>query len=147
MTHFTSQHYFKSTPEGAPPPALSYYHAIWEGFDYNETPLAPHGAHILVHENTKQQSMWDDNCVEAWYVGPEIRGHYRCYRCYITSTWGERIYDTVQLFPRKVAISAVSSQDKATDDIHDLITTLRNPGPTIFFGMWTQGYNCCGKIG
>ena len=60
---------------------ISYYHTIWVAFDYNQTPLAPPGARVLVHENPKQQATWYNNSVGEWYVGPDMKGHYQCYRC------------------------------------------------------------------
>ena len=102
---------------------------MWGAFNYNQTPLVTLGMCVLNHEYSKQLAMWDNNGVEAWYIGPEMRGHYRCYRCYITSTGEESISDTVQLFPIKVPITSLSSQDKATDSIRDVITIIHNPVP------------------
>ena len=62
-----------------------------------------------------------------------MKGCYWCYRCYIISTGGELISDTVQFFPIKVAMLALSSQDNTTDAICDIITILRNTGPTTPF--------------
>ena len=62
-----------------------------------------------------------------------MRGHYRCYQYYITSTGGERIYDTIKFFPSKVTIPALLSQDKATDATRDPITILCNPVPATPF--------------
>ena len=106
---------------------------MWVAFDYNKTTLTTPGTRILVHENLKQRATWDNNGVDAWHVGPEIRVHYRCYRCTITSTGGESISDTVHLFPSKVVMPALSSQDKATDAIRNIITILRNPVPSTSF--------------
>ena len=52
---------------------------------------------------------------------------------YIKSNGGELIYNTVQFFPRKVAIPDLSSQDNSTDAIRDIITIFRNPGPSTPF--------------
>ena len=62
-----------------------------------------------------------------------MRGHYRCYRCYTTFTGGKCISDTVYLFPSNFTMPYLSSQDKATDAIPDLITIIRNTGPTTPF--------------
>jgi hypothetical protein len=82
----------------------------------------------MVHEKPQQRKTWDDNGVEGWYLGPAMT-HYRCYRCYINATKGERNSDTVEFFPTQVSMPALSSQDKAIAAIQDLITLLRNPKP------------------
>jgi hypothetical protein len=109
-------------------PQLSSYHALWGAFDYNRTPLAPPGTKVLVHEKPQQRNTWDDNGVEGWYLGPAM-SHYRCYRCYVSATHGERNSDTVEFFPTKVNMPALSTQDKAIEAIHDLIALLKNPKP------------------
>ena len=58
---------------------------------------------------------------------------YRCYICYVDSNGGERIYDTVEFFPKKVAMPELSEQYKATNVIIDIITILRNLAPAIPF--------------
>ena len=114
-------------------PYLSSYHAIWGAFNYNRTPLNPPCTCVIVRENPKQQSNWDDNGVEEWYIGPSIKCYHSCYRCYISSTGVERVSDTVQFFPSKVAMSALSSQDKATNAIRDILTIIGNLGPATPF--------------
>ena len=112
---------------------LSAYHAMRGAFDYNITPLSLPVTRVRVHENTKQRATWDDNGVEIWYIGPSIRVHYHCYWFYIAYTGGERVCDTVQLFPSKIAMPALSSQENDTHSIHDIINIMSNTGPATPF--------------
>jgi hypothetical protein len=75
-------------------PTVSAYEAINGPFDYNKTPLAPPGIKVVIHEKPSQRKTWDPHGVLGWYLGP-AEEHYRCYRCYVTNTHGERITDTL----------------------------------------------------
>ena len=126
---------------------ISACHAMWGAFDYNWTPLIPPVTCVFVHENSKKLSTWDDNDTEGWYIGPYMWGHFHCYWCYISSTGGECISDIVQLFPSKSALSDLSSQDNATDAIHNLITIIHNPSPaTPFWGYGPKSTTTVEKL-
>ena len=62
-----------------------------------------------------------------------MQGYYCCFRCDISSTGGERVSDTIQLFPRKIVMTSLSSQDEAIYSIYNIITILRNPVPATPF--------------
>ena len=109
-------------------PKLSAYSCISGEFDYNKTPLAPVGTKVLVHEKPKQRGSWVDHGIPGWYLGPCL-DHYRCYNCYLPTTNGERVSDTVELFPHVAPMPKQSSADQAIQAIRDLIHTIRNPGP------------------
>ena len=86
------------------------YEELEGAFDFNETPLAPPGSKVLVHEKPRVRKTWAPHGVEGWYIGPALE-HYRCYKVYIHTTAAERIADTVQFFPEPVP----SAQDKVVD--------------------------------
>ena len=75
---------------------LSAYTQIHSALNFNATPLAPPGK-VLVHEAAKERTYWDPHGVDGWYVGLAMK-HYRCFRCYISTTNSERIAETVDSF-------------------------------------------------
>ena len=78
-----------------------FAYTVQEGvFDFNNTPLAPPGTKVVLHEKPYQQLSWDPHGTEGWYLGPELE-HYRCYHVFVNKTKSERITDTLELFPQK----------------------------------------------
>ena len=57
-------------------PQLSAYAQVWGQFSYNNTPIAPPGCHVMVHEKPHQRASWGTHAVDAWYLGPAL-DHYR----------------------------------------------------------------------
>ena len=55
--------------------------------------------------------------------------HYRCYRCYVTATGGERTSETVEFFPHKAAIPNLSSREVIHSSALDLIEAIKRPHP------------------
>ena len=76
-------------------PNLSAYAQVHGQFDYNRTPIAPPGTRVIVYENAAQRGTYGPHGTDVWYLGPAM-DHYRCYRCYITATGGERNPETVE---------------------------------------------------
>lgn len=112
-------------------PQLSAYACLYGAFNYNcTTSLAPPGTKMLMrmHEKPKQQGTWDDLGIAGWHIGPTLL-HYHYYRCYLPATLGERISDTVKLYPTQVNMPHLSAQEKAIQAVRDLIHTIRNPSP------------------
>jgi hypothetical protein len=66
-------------------------------FDFNQTPLAPLGTRIIMHETPEAQRSWASHGQEGWYLG-HASEHYRCYRVFVTATTAERVAETVD-FP------------------------------------------------
>ena len=81
-------------------PKLSAYAQIHGQFDYNRTPIIPAGTRVIVFENAAQRGTYGAHGTDGWYLGPAMH-HYRCYRCYINATGGERTPDTVEFFRTK----------------------------------------------
>jgi hypothetical protein len=84
-------------------PKLSAYAYLHGNFDFNKTPLAPMGTKVLVHLKPDQRPSWAYHGIEGWYVGPSME-HYRCVKCYITSSGRERDVDTLEFF-QKISLS------------------------------------------
>jgi hypothetical protein len=66
------------------PSAYAYAH-IQGLFDFNRTPLAPHGIHVLIHQKPSVRCTWAPHAVPSWYLGPAMT-HYRCYRVWSQET-------------------------------------------------------------
>jgi hypothetical protein len=79
-------------------PKLSAATHIYGQYDFNRAPMAPPGTRIKAHERPDRWRTWDPDGQDGWYIGPVLE-HYRCYRVYITKTRGERVVETVDLFP------------------------------------------------
>ena len=53
-------------------PNLSAYAATVGNFNFNRTPLAPPGAHVLVHKPSEQCSSFVPHGFNGWYIGPSL---------------------------------------------------------------------------
>jgi hypothetical protein len=109
-------------------PRLSAEMQLNGPFNYMKTPLAPPGTKCQIHIKPDKRASFGPHSIDAWYVGPAPK-HYRCYTCYIPSTGGERVSDTVEFFPTRVRMPQSSALDKATQAAEDLIEVLKNPEP------------------
>ena len=107
-------------------PQLSAQASLFGQFDFNRTPMAPPGTRVIVHVKPDRRGSWAANGLHGWYLGPAME-HYRCYKCYIESTDGIRISDTVQFFPTTVPFPALSSTDNIFRAASWLAESLKNP--------------------
>ena len=110
-------------------PNLSAYAQIHGQFDYNRTPIAPPGTRVIVHENAAQRGTYGPRGTDGWYLGPAM-DHYRCYRCYISATGGERTPETVEFFPQKTEVPNLSSREVIHSSALDLISAIKQPHPS-----------------
>jgi hypothetical protein len=94
-------------------PKVSAYAQLYGHYDFNQAPMAPPGTRVISHEKPQQRARWDPHGVDGWYLGP-APDHYRCYRVHINNTKADRIVDTVEFFPAKVAMPRTASKDLAT---------------------------------
>ena len=113
-------------------PALSAHAQIFGAFDFNKTPLAPPGTSVLVHEKADSRKSWAPHGKPGFYLGPAME-HYRCYRVYILETNAERVADTVEFFPHKIPMPALSATDAAQHAVRDLIEAINQPHPATPF--------------
>ena len=59
-------------------PHLSTYAHTFQPFNYTQTPLAPPGIKVIVHEAATEQGTFDPHTIPGWYLG-SVMNHYRCY--------------------------------------------------------------------
>jgi hypothetical protein len=97
-------------------------------YDFNRAPMAPPGTRIIAHETPNRRRTWAPHGQDGWYIGPALE-HYRCYMVYITKTRGERVVETVEIFPKKFKIPFPSAQELATKAAAELTHTLLHPQP------------------
>ena len=111
-------------------PRLSAFAYLFGSFDFNKTPLVPAGTKVLVHEKSRQRASWANHGIDAWYIGPSL-DHYRCVKCYLTSTGGVRDADTVQFSPKQVPFPKVSTEDMLLQSATVILAILQSPPPLL----------------
>ena len=103
-------------------------------FNFDQTPLAPLGIRVMVHERVGQRMSWGDHGKEGWYTGPALQ-HYRNYTMYVKETNSERTSNTVEFFPSKLTMPATGPTDRliaATEEHTDAIANPRHASPFLF---------------
>jgi hypothetical protein len=80
-------------------PKLSASTHIYGQYDFNRAPMAPPGTRITSHEKPSRRRTWAPHGQDGWYIGPALE-HYRCYTVCVNKTRGERIVETVEIFPK-----------------------------------------------
>ena len=91
-------------------PALSPYAYLYDPCDFNRSPMAPPGTHVIVHNNTGNQTSWDHHGTPSCYIGPSL-DHYRCMQCYIPTTGIVSITDTLQYTTKEFVFPKTSTED------------------------------------
>lgn len=109
-------------------PKLSAYALLHWSFDFNQTPMAPAGSKIVIHNRAPERPTWAEHGTHGFYIGPAMN-HYRNYECYIPSTKATRISNSVAFFPHCCELPATSSTDCLTMSLKDVTTALQNPHP------------------
>jgi hypothetical protein len=107
-------------------PKLSAATHIFGQYDFNRAPMAPPGTRIIAHETPHRRRTWAPHGQDGWYIGPALE-HYRCYTVYITKTRGERVVETVELFPDNFKLPFHSAQDLAIKASAGLTHALLHP--------------------
>ena len=87
-------------------PKLSAYTQMEGQHDYNANLLAPPDIKALIHEKSNVRKIWAPHEVEGWYLEPAME-YCRCYRVIVTKIRGERITDTIHIFPHDDPIPGV----------------------------------------
>jgi hypothetical protein len=109
-------------------PKLSEATHIYGQYDFNRAPMAPPGKRTIAYDTPHRRRTSAPHGQDGWHIGPAIE-HYRCYTVYITKTRGERIVETVEVFPEKFTLPFPSVQDLATQAAADLTHTLLHLQP------------------
>ncbi len=104
---------------------MSAYVQVYGQFTFNNTPIAPPGVKVLVHEKPQFRG-WKAHAVEGWYIGSTLDA-YRCYRVWIWKTEKERTTDTLAWFPHYVTMPTATSTDLLLAVLRDVVHALNNP--------------------
>jgi len=113
-------------------PKVSTEEMLNGAFDYDQTPLAPPGTRVIIHETPSVRKTWAPHSVDGWYIGG-APNHYRCHRCYVIKSRSERIARTVEFFPYLYSMPTTTSADAARDAAAQLTDALVNPYPAALF--------------
>lgn len=108
--------------------------SAFEGFyghkwDFNAHPLAPVGTKVTVYETPSVRGSWAPHGRPGFYIGPAPH-HYRCFTCYVPSTHGTRVSDTLEWFPQPIHMPGSRSIELLTAAVEDLahaLTLVGNP--------------------
>jgi hypothetical protein len=119
-------------------PKLTAYACLNGNFDFNQSPLAQPGTRVLVHAMPKQRPDMAPHGVDRWYVGPS-QEHYRCYKCYVPSTFGIHDALTVDWFPHNIIFPKVTTDKYLQQTANNMLTLLQgttktNPIPSLTYG-------------
>jgi len=109
-------------------PRLSAWAQLHGPFDFNRTPIAPPGTHIIIHEKPSVCNSWAPHGIDCWYLGPAMDS-YRCYTVWANETRSQRITDTVAWFPSKIPMPTTSSINYIKAGIADILHALQFPSP------------------
>ena len=102
-------------------PKLSAYEAIYGGYDFNRTPIAPPGTRVLVHDKPSMRESWAPHASRGWYVGPALES-YRCFRVWMEDTRAERVADTVKWLPRAHRMPEAGPAERVLAALQDIRT-------------------------
>jgi hypothetical protein len=109
-------------------PKLSAATHMYGQYDFNRAPMAPPGTKIIAHETPNRRQNWAPYGQDGWYIGPALE-HYWCYTVYITKIRGERVVETVDLFPENFKLLFPSAQGLATQAAVEFTHALLHPQP------------------
>ena len=108
--------------------------ALEGNFDFINTPLAPPGTKVIIHEKPGQQKYWEPHGLEGWYLGPDME-HYRCHTLYVNKTRAENIADTIEFSPKHNKIPVISNKKAANNEALGLIEAISDPSQTSPFAF------------
>lgn len=109
-------------------PKLSAWAQLNSPFDFNPTPIAPPGIHVLVHDKPSTHTSWSPHALDGWYLGPASESH-QCCNVWIRATGTGRICNTVSWFPTEVTVPSAWSTDMILAGMRDILHALHNPSP------------------
>ena len=67
-------------------------------FDFDQTPLAPTGCKVILHDGTDEQPSWVNHGSKGFYVGPALK-HFLCYNVLMFKNNDTHISNTGDFFP------------------------------------------------
>jgi hypothetical protein len=113
---------------------LNLWILAWEffhgPFDFNKTPLAPVGCHVLIHAKPITCRSWDFRAKDGFYIGPALNS-YCCFKLVKSNTKSQVISDTVEFCHAYRSIPAPTPDDKIIHGLQVMSGALTNaPPPT-----------------
>ena len=79
-------------------PVLSAYDYLFGPYDFNKSPMAPPGTHVILHDKPCNTTSWGHHGTPGWHIGTSL-DHYRCIQCYMPATGIVKVTDTLQYIP------------------------------------------------
>ena len=96
--------------------------------NFEQTPLAPLGCKVKIHEKPHKRLIYATHSVYGWYLGPAVH-HYRCYTCYNIDTRRETTPDKIAFLPAFIKMPNYSTINMAIHAAEDLAKDLQTPRP------------------
>jgi len=91
-------------------PKLSAWAQAHGHYDFNQTPMAPPGINVVVHEDANDRASWAPHAIQGNYMGLALNSYW-CYTVFISKTSGTSITGTLVWFPEKISMPGASSND------------------------------------
>ena len=109
-------------------PGLPDYEQVYGIQFFEQTPLAPLGCKVQIHEKLHKWLTYAPHSVNGCYLGPAVH-HYRCYTYYNIDTGGETTPDTIAFFPAFMKMPNYITRDMSIHAAADLAKALQTPRP------------------
>jgi len=109
-----------------PDRTLSAYEGIHgKKYDFLAHPIYPPGVKVVVLEPADKRESWAPHGLEGYYLGPAA-DTYQSFRCWIPSTNGIRISDSISVHPDKLRLPGSSREEILYDKMSSVLTVLQN---------------------
>ena len=105
---------------------LSSYAYLFGNYDFNKAPLAPVRTKVISHLKSDKRASWAYHGEEGWYIGPSIE-HYRCVKCFFSSTGKTRDTYTVDFFPKEIPFPKTKTEEYLIQETSDILALLQEP--------------------
>ena len=103
------------------------YTALEGQFDFNNTPLAPPGIKVIVHEKTQQHKTWGIHGVTGRYIISAMKKK-PMLRMLHTQHQGVNTYRCGGIFPQHLIMPGLSAAEQAPKASKNLIHVIKNQG-------------------
>ena len=102
--------------------AWSYFHGV---FNYEDTPIGPHGCDIIAHRKTGTRNSWDLRGAAGWYVGVALQ-YYLCHTILAKATRKVQISDTVEFRHQHLTKTEVTPMERILRGVNTLTCALKD---------------------
>ena len=107
-------------------PYLSACAYIFGPYDFNKSPMAPHGTRVILHNKPGNGTIWGHHGTPGWYIGPSL-DRYRCMQGYMPVTGIVRITYTLQYILKVFDIPTTTTENYLQQAIGDIIEIMKHP--------------------